>query len=190
MTKAPMKGLPSGPLTLPVIVAADASEASDTVAARDARILPVKRMSPSNRRAGFAARAAWLKSQPFALPDPRLRAPALSRIGGRGRGPRPSSIQRFELDDNGAVLASGPERNGVGAVVDKDTTGVGVARHGVFDDRAGLRVDSRHAVTAHAGGPDLAIAVHHGVVGRGPGRGERKLLDALARRVEQADLAG
>src|ERR1700730_2233482 len=41
-----MKGLPSGPCTLPAIVAANALDARETVNVKEARTLPAKRMVP------------------------------------------------------------------------------------------------------------------------------------------------
>src|ERR1700719_1318720 len=75
------------------------------------------------------------------------------------------SVQRFHLDDRGAVIASGPERGWSGRAVDIHAAHIGRAWQQIFGDLAGLRIEPRDPVGEHAAGPDLAAIVRHNVVG-------------------------
>src|SRR6266508_7007665 len=82
------------------------------------------------------------------------------------RGTRPSSVQRLELDDRGAVVGADPERYRRGRIVDEHAADVGRARQQVFDHLAGLGVEPRDLVGNHRAGPGLVVLVDRDIVGR------------------------
>src|SRR5262245_53837404 len=57
-----------------------------------------------------------------------------------------SSVERFELDDAGAVVRADPEHRLPVDVLGEHAADVGRLRQQVFDERAGLWVEPRHAV--------------------------------------------
>src|ERR1700685_4761091 len=80
------------------------------------------------------------------------------------------SIQRFYLDDRGALVAADPERRPRAAVIDVDAADIGRARQLIFGDAVGLRIETRDPVGQHRAGPDLAVLGFDHVVWRVPRR--------------------
>ena len=62
------------------------------------------------------------------------------------------SVQRFDFDDGGAVIAADPEADRIRAVVDENPPDVGRARQQIIDHFAGSGVQPRLLVRHHRRG--------------------------------------
>src|SRR6202035_3983211 len=99
-------------------------------------------------------------------------------------------LQRFDLDDRGAVVVADPERDGCGGIVDEHPPDIGTARQEIVDRRAGGRIEPGDLIAQHRAGPGFAVLVGDDVIGRRPFRRDLPLPELFGLGVEHADAIG